>query len=644
VRRNGWGKSGVTRGRLGIVTAIAQVSVVGLIVLPSAPAAAYVNPNFTPLHVEKQSGLICILVAERFLPEGRGVAWRVSDVLKGKPAASALTIDFGRARRGKDGKALVADVLRLVKSTGSRPAVLFGAEQADDDSLLHVAGAWIRLSAGPTAGTWHLDRIDTSLNSTFSGGTDMLIAAMRFILKFPGVPVMPVGGGVSWDAHTRIGKLPGKARALAAVDVNADGRLDVYAAGPRGDRVFVNRGRGFDVLSGLASASLAGAWADFDGDGRPDLASLTSRGLVLYLQTAPGRFARRDVPLPMKVESNTPALSVVDLDADGRPDVVMGAGRLPIVLRNPGGGVGFQAVPLAVGAGNWKEWGRAGPCLAADFDGDGLTDIVQCYEREGLFFRGTAQGTFAPGRACGAAAGKPTDRKACVGDLDGDGLLDILMVGGGERPSLLHNRMTCRRTPPGFEEVFQHSGEPGYIVQAGAHCAAVGDFNHDTFLDLLVGYADEPWQVFFNRGFRSFAMCGTLGLERDDVEGADKGQTAALWADVDADGAPDLVVALAHGEVYLSRTTLGAIDAPTGIRVKADKNLTYAGPINVRFFMEGQCLGVRTTRRWAGAAAFGLSEPGEYILTWRLPGTTEHTKKVIVEQGTVEVIIGRRDR
>ena len=163
-----------------------------------------------------------------------------------------------------------------------------------------------------------------------------------------------------------------------------------------------------------------------------------------------------------------------------------------------------------------------------------------------------------------------------------------------------------------FEDVTRYTGEPSYQIQAGAACAAAGDFNNDTFLDLFIGYGDEASQCFYNRGFRSFAACEMLRVRPDDIEGADQGQSAAVWADLDGNGSQDLVVALANGDVWVLSTDVGGLQGPRCIQAKAAKDLKCAGPVNVRFSFDNHSFGVRTTGRWAAPAELGVREDGEY--------------------------------
>ena len=82
-----------------------------------------------------------------------------------------------------------------------------------------------------------------------------------------------------------------------------------------------------------------------------------------------GRFG---APTPLGASGLHPyAITVADIDRNGRPDVIVGYTRArPVVFFNDGGAPGFTPVPFGDGAGT--AYGFA----VADLDADGLLDIV----------------------------------------------------------------------------------------------------------------------------------------------------------------------------------------------------------------------------------------------------------------------------
>lgn len=605
-----------------------------LLLAAARSAPALINPNFTPLQVEKQSRVICAVKIAAIAADGRSAKLELVESIKGESNVKEYRVDFTAVPDTPEDKKKAEDGIAIFRKAGASPVFLAigGGADGTEGALLHADSAWFRLSATKEAAVFAFQAVDSSLNGTFNGGTDMLLQTMRFIRDLPGVNIMPVSPGIDWTSHTKIAVASGTAEAIVAVDVNGDDRLDLFVASPRGDTLLLNEAPDkWSECAGLKSASAAGEWADFDGDGRPDLASLSSAGLKIHLQAERGRFAPHDVKLPFPPRSESLTLAVVDL-GDGKASLVAGIGQ-PVVLRNTGDGRAFSLVPLP-DARPVVAQGAAGPCVAADLDGDGLADVLQIYERNGTFWRGKPGGAFEVLPACGALMGKVRQRRASVADLDGDGLSDILLAGGDATPMLLQNRGGGR-----FDETMRQSGEPGYIIQPGARFAAIGDCNSDTFPDLFVGYEEETGQFFFNRGFRSFAIAETLKFREEDVAGFDKGQAASCWADLAGDGALELITVLASGDVYLSHSSIGALDEPHRIVARLARGSGLAAPVLVTLRMNDRCLASCLADRWRGPAVMAVPEPGSYTVEWRTPDGRKHSKTMNASSGKTEVVI-----
>ena len=168
----------------------------------------------------------------------------------------------------------------------------------------------------------------------------------------------------------------GSATTITMADVNGDRALDLLVPHRDGGQgyVLLNDGRGdftTRVPFGPAQATYRAAYAaDFNGDGRIDLAAIDELGsAVLLYGESGGRFG---APTPLGTSGLHPyAITVADIDRNGRPDVIVGYTRArPVVFFNDGGAPGFTPVPFGDGAGT--AYGFA----VADLDADGLLDIV----------------------------------------------------------------------------------------------------------------------------------------------------------------------------------------------------------------------------------------------------------------------------
>jgi hypothetical protein len=84
--------------------------------------------------------------------------------------------------------------------------------------------------------------------------------------------------------------------------------------------------------------------------------------------------------------------------------------------------------------------------------------------------------------------------------------------------------------------------------------------------------------------------------------------------------------------------TAGEAVAP-GTRVVLPPAAPFAGPVTVTGYGNGRCLGAWSLSAGSPGALFGLSDPGEVTLKWKLPGGAERSQEVVVEEGVKTVLL-----
>jgi hypothetical protein len=226
----------------------------------------------------------------------------------------------------------------------------------------------------------------------------------------------------------------------------------------------------------------------------------------------------------------------------------------------------FENVAAEAGITNSE---HSGGVVMEDLDGDGLLDIVVTSSGpldQMRLFHNNGDGTFTDRTEAAGLLGETGGLNIVATDFDNDGHIDLLVLRGGwwgaygQYPmSLLHNRGDGT-----FEDVTVKSG---LYSAHPTQTAAWADYDGDGWLDLFVGHESEtgpdgkllhPSQMFHNNHDGTFTEVGAqMGL---DNLGFVKG---VAWGDFNNDGRPDLYVSVKGGRNRLFRNDgPGAAGAP----------------------------------------------------------------------------------
>ncbi len=358
---------------------------------------------------------------------------------------------------------------------------------------------------------------------------------------------------------------PTNDNAATAIDANADGHPDLLAAGNGGVVVNLNAGDGTFALP--TPVSIDGAVAstiqlgDVNGDGHADLITGTASGAYLSLGSADGTFGA-----PTLISTgNVISIALGDVTGDGSMDLALG-----IAGNGLGSGVSNLSIFVNDGHGNFtlRETVDArtgltngvGPSqlVLKDLNGDGKADLV--YRRLGDYNGTTFTNSgvaVALSNASGTAFGVPTIFAAgidvqqaqhgiAVGDVDGDGHLDIVTIASGV--------FTSSSTPSSNGGLFVlHGNGDGAFAAAvpltfpdgtglSADSLALTDVNHDGHLDIVATRSTSATQagstdntfVLLNDGAGGFAAPVAYA-------GAINPRSVSV-GDLNGDGIPDLVI------------------------------------------------------------------------------------------------------
>ena len=422
-----------------------------------------------------------------------------------------------------------------------------------------VPGAAVNWNGAPLATTF-LD--GSHLNATVPAA-DLAAAGTALVTVVNPLP----GGGRSNPAYFPIGAPESSVNflnaansplaipepmAVVAADFNEDGKPDLAVAG--GVSVYVLLGNGNGTFAAASGSPLplpsppyddfptpitgpALAVGDFNRSGHAGLAVGLFQNLAaaILLGNGDGTFSFADTPARIDGQP-TMSLTPADFNGDGNLDLAAANtlnGVTPVVLLGYGHGA-FNAVPQRVEI-------SAISSATGDFNGDGILDLVlggsSIQEAgnggNGTLLLGHGDGTFTPGPFV------VTNGFIAVADFNGDGKLDLAVT------DPKHNAVT----------ILLGNGNGGFTTAAGSpipvgnspQAVLAADFDNDGKLDLAIAnYGDGTVTVLLGKGD------GTFTASAGSPYAARPGASGLAVADFNGDGKLDLaVVNLIDGTVSI---------------------------------------------------------------------------------------------
>ena len=371
---------------------------------------------------------------------------------------------------------------------------------------------------------------------------------------------------------------------IGAGDLDGDGVSEIAAGAPQDDfvtgsaSVYSGATGATDLelhpieIRGLFGGSLASI-GDIDGDGVPDLivgAPFTTRpeaygvGSVLVFSGATGNLLYNFLGTEGGTYMGWSVAGLGDLDGDGIPEIAIGTPYASV-----GGNIGVGNVAVRSGAtgeviylfegqsvGDFLGWSVAG---IGDLDGDGVSDVLLGAPNASP--SGLAQAGIVEVRSGGTgellyridgaeSAGYFGKTLASVGDVDGDGIDDFVVGAPGASPG--------GRSQAG--SAFLFSGVNGRLLyrfdgsaafdEFGASVAGGGDFDGDGTGDIAIGSpsASPGGRVAAGTAFVFSGQTQQILLRMDgESRGDSLGRSVAIVGDLRGEGRAAVALGAPYG-------------------------------------------------------------------------------------------------
>ena len=321
--------------------------------------------------------------------------------------------------------------------------------------------------------------------------------------------------------------------AASAIDLDNDGYQDLYVLNFGQNVFYHNNGNGTfsditaslglggpNKLNGFTKWSIGASFWDYNMDGRLDVmvgnfmafdpayfspatpnlmpspAEYNGQASILYEQQSDGKFI--DVTQKNKLfypDSRCMGLTIFDYDDDGDLDIFQANDhQLNFLFKNDNGfykevavGSGVAANDNGIGTGSMH-------ATIGDIDGDGLIDILVSDLNHGALYRNVGNGIFvditAKSGVMEAMNGKG-GWGASLFDYDNDGDLDIVAANGTAEELILQYPLLMENDGKGkFKNVGKNHGAYFSTKRSGRGLAVV-DFNNDGFLDIMISHVDK---------------------------------------------------------------------------------------------------------------------------------------------------------
>jgi len=321
--------------------------------------------------------------------------------------------------------------------------------------------------------------------------------------------------------------------AASAIDLDNDGFNDLYVLNFGQNVFYHNNGNGTfsditaslglggpDKLNGFTKWSIGGSFWDYNNDGRLDVmvgnfmafnpaylnpttpnlmpspTEYRGQASMLYEQQSDGKFI--DVTRKNNLfypNSKCMGLTIFDYDDDGDLDIFQANDhQLNFLFQNNNGVYKEVAVSSGVAANNDGIGTGSMHASIGDIDGDGLIDILVSDLNYGALYHNIGNGVFVDittkSGVMEAMAGKG-GWGAQFFDYDNDGDMDIIAANGTAEKLILQYPLLLENDGNGYFKNVGPKHSSYFSTKHSGRSLAVFDFNNDGNLDIIVSHLDK---------------------------------------------------------------------------------------------------------------------------------------------------------
>jgi hypothetical protein len=337
---------------------------------------------------------------------------------------------------------------------------------------------------------------------------------------------------------------------VAVGDFNGDGKPDLVTANKTASTVSVllsTTATGatsptFSAKVDFTTGSNPGSVAvgDFNGDGKPDLATANvgSSTVSVLLNTTSMGATTPSFASSADFATDADLQSVVtgDLNGDGKPDLATAnhnSDTVSVLLNVTATGA---ATPSFAGKVDFATSSIPVSVAIGDFNGDGKPDVAAVNDSVSVLLNLTANGATTPSFAARVNFLTPQSFGIAVGDINADGKPDIATASINPKlVSILLDTTALNEATPSFapEADFATSGVPGSV--------AVGDLNGDSKPDLATASESTLTTSILLNTTAMGATTPTFAAKVDFETGTVSRNV--VIGDFNLDGKPDLAFA-----------------------------------------------------------------------------------------------------